>query len=207
MLEHRKRFWLVGCNGWAWRFLDHVSQISSYFPATETLPALDPGDLREWLAPLVADLGLNQLSASAGGAPGSQAAGADEAEAGLWSHLAELASGCPRIAADLWLGGLRVEQADTKGGLVQAAPGLPDLPSLTDEDRYLLHSLLIHGTMRRDHLAFSLGMPGHLLQPRIHWLLHEGLLQESEGELMVRPSHYPYLIKELANNSFFTGED
>ena len=83
---------------------------------------------------------------------------------------------------------------------------MPDLPTLTDEDRYLLHSLLIHGTMRRDHLAFGLGLPSHRLQPRIHWLLGEGLIETAAGELSVRPSHFPCLVKELTDNNFFTGE-
>lgn len=206
MLEHRNRFWLVGCNSWAWRFLDHVGQISSYFPEARTLPALNGADLREWLAPVTNDLGLNQTDASPPDHHESSDEGANDTEPDQWIQLSELSCGSYRIASELWLGGLRVDPDDESGRVRQSRPALPDLPSLTDEDRYLLHSLLIHGTMSRSHLAFGLGLPSHRLEPRIHWLLAEGVLQDSAGELSVMPGHYPCLVKELANSNHFTGE-
>ncbi|WP_216901450.1 hypothetical protein [Synechococcus sp. CCY 9618] len=202
ILERRDSFWLLGCSSWAWKFLDHVSQISSYFPAARFLPSLEGSELREWLAPVAEGLELKPETAAVPGGPET----AEDAAADRWSQLAELAAGSSRIAAELWLGSLRLAPADDEGGLRQVKPVLPDLPSLTDEDRYLLHSLLIHSTMRRDHLAFGLGLPSHRLQPRIHWLLGEGVIEETAGELAVRPSHYPCLVKELANNNFFTWE-
>ncbi len=192
-LERRDRFWLLGCNSWAWKFLDHVSQISSYFPEARILPAVEGAALRDWLAPVATDL-----------APAGSAG--QEADAELWCQLAELGAGCSRIAAELWVRGLRLDPDGGSQTLRQVRPSLPDLPSLIDDDRYLLHSLLIHGTMRRNHLAFGLGLPSHRLQPRIQWLLGEGLITESAGELSVRPSHYPCLVKELASNNFFTGD-
>ena len=204
--EHRDRFWLLGCNTWAWRFLDHVSQISSYFPDAITLPPLDGAALREWLSPVAADLGLEQTAGSVPDGSGAGAAAGDATAAALWSQLAELSAGSSRIAAGLWLDSLHPAKDGDAGALRQLRPALLDLPSLSNEDRYLLHSLLIHGTMRREHLAFGLGLPSHRLQPRIHWLLDEGLIEESAGELSVRPSAYPSLVKELANNNFFTGE-
>ncbi len=205
-LERRDRFWLLGCNSWAWTFLDHVSQISSCFPDALTLPPLDGTALREWLSPVAADLELEQTAGSLPDGSGAGDPAGDDAEAALWSQLAELSDGSSRIAAALWLDSLHPAKDGDAGALRQMRPALPDLPSLGDEDRYLLHSLLIHGTMRREHLAFGLGRPSHRLQPRIHWLLDEGLIEESAGELSVRPSPYPSLVKELANNNFFTGE-
>ncbi|CAK6689789.1 hypothetical protein [Synechococcus sp. CBW1107] len=205
-LEHRDRFWLLGCNSWAWKFLDHVSQISSYFPDATTLPPLDGPALAEWLAPVAADLGLSRPGAPAAGGPGSGDPAVPDAEADQWGQLAELAAGSSRIAAELWLEALRLAPDSDAGAVCLQRPALPDLPTLTDEDRYLLHSLLIHGTMRRDHLAFGLGLPSHRLQPRIHWLLGEGLIETAAGELSVRPSHFPCLVKELTDNNFFTGE-
>ncbi|MBC1260861.1 hypothetical protein FQK07_06160 [Synechococcus sp. BSF8S] len=206
MLEHRNRFWLVGCNSWAWRFLDHVSQISSYFPEARTLPALNGAELREWLAPVANDLGLNQTDASPPDHHESSGEGANDTEPDQWIQLFELSCGSYRIASELWLGGLRLDPDDEGGKVRQSRPALPDLPSLKDEDRYLLHSLLIHGTMRRSHLAFGLGLPSHRLEPRIHRLLAEGVLQDSAGELSVMPAHYPCLVKELVNSNHFTGE-
>lgn len=202
ILERRDRFWLLGCNRWAWRFLDHVSQISSYFPDARSLPPLDGPQLRQWLAPLVSGVGLEQVDA--GGQPSPEVD--QDPEADQWSQLAALAGGGPRIAAILWLESLRLESDSDGAEVRQVRPALPDLPSLTDEDRYLLHSLLIHGTMDLEHLAFGLGLPSHRLQPHIHCFLGEGLIEAKASELCVRPSHYPGLVKVLADNNFFTGE-
>lgn len=202
ILERRDRFWLLGCNRWAWRFLDHVSQISSYFPDARSLPALDGPQLRQWLTPLASGLGLQQ--SASGGHPSTDAD--EDPEVDQWSQLAALAGGGPRIAAALWLESLRLESDSDGAEMRQVRPALPDLPSLTDVDRYILHSLLIHGTMRSEHLAFGLGLPSHRLQPRIHWLLGEGLIEAKAGELSVQPSHYPGLVKALDDNNFFTGE-
>ncbi|EDY38268.1 conserved hypothetical protein [Cyanobium sp. PCC 7001] len=232
ILERRDRFWLLGCNRWAWKFLDHVSQFSSYFPNATTLPALDGEALRQWLAPVAEDLGLEPPDAE--GTPdrhrrgndhgGDDRGTSDPERTDHWDLLADAAEGSHRIGAELWLASLRrkppkeesgekeVEKEGEEPGeeeeeeLVAARPFLPDLPALTDEDRYLLHSLLIHGSQRRSHLAYGLGMPSHRLQPRIQWLLAEGVLQDTAGELGVRACHYPNLLRQLADNNFFTGE-
>ncbi|MCT0219101.1 hypothetical protein KQ304_08835 [Synechococcus sp. CS-1329] len=207
ILERRDRFWLLGCNGWAWKFLDHVSQINSYFPDARTLPALTGDDLRDWLAPVSHDLGLGRAADDqpndAGDGEHSKT-GAGETD--QWAQLADLSLGSFRIAAELWLGALRLDPDSEAGRLQQSRPALPTLPALTDEDRYILHSLLIHGALRRDHLAYGLGLPSHRLQPRIQRLLGEGLLRQSAAELCVQPGHYPALVKELANSNLFTGE-
>ncbi|SBO42263.1 hypothetical protein [Cyanobium sp. NIES-981] len=219
ILEQRERFWLLGCNRWAWKFLDHVSQFSSYFPDATPLPPLDGEALRQWLAPLVKDLGLDSPEAegqpdppSDADGPGGDGGGNGEAErADHWDLLADLAGGSHRIGAELWLASLRRRPTkegtgEGPGELVATRPFLPELPALTDEDRYLLHSLLIHGSQRRSHLAYGLGMPSHRLQPRIQWLLAEGVLQDTAGELGVRACHYPSVLRQLADNNFFTGE-
>ena len=204
--ERREHFWLIGCSSWAWKFLDYVSQISSYFPEARMLPALDGAELGDWLAPVAADLRLQPPSDSAASAQSSSDPDASEVEADHWSRLAELSSGCSRIAAELWVEGLRMVPDCAEVELREIRPCLPDLPNLKDRHRYILHSLLIHGTLHRDHLAFSLGVPGPRLHPDLHWLLGEGLLQESKGELSVRPFFYPSLVRDLAINNFFSGE-
>ena len=82
-LERRDRFWLLGCNSWAWRFLDHVSQISSCFPDALTLPPLDGAALREWLSPVAADLELEQTAGSLPDGSGADDPAGDDAEAAL----------------------------------------------------------------------------------------------------------------------------
>jgi hypothetical protein len=61
--------------------------------------------------------------------------------------------------------------------------------------------------MTRAHLAFSLGQQESQIQPRIQWLLRQGVLERSDGVLAVQSLHYAKLKAELANNNFFVGED
>lgn len=56
VLRDRSQFWLIGCNHWAWRYLDHVCQISAYFEQTLSLPALNSLELKQWLSPVETDL-------------------------------------------------------------------------------------------------------------------------------------------------------
>ncbi len=205
ILERPDLFWLLGCNSWAWTFLDQVCQISSYLPSARFLPALGGSELQDWLAPVVRELGLHQdgppRAGRASGDPAVEAMGQDP-----WAQLANLSAGSGPIAAALFVEALRLDPDDEKGPPRLVSPALSDLPTLTDEDRYVLHSLLIHGTLQQDHLAFGLGLPSHLLQPRLHALLAQGVIANTAGELSVRPSHYLSLVKDLANNNFFTGE-
>ncbi|WLT39191.1 hypothetical protein NON20_06015 [Synechocystis sp. B12] len=45
-------FWLIGCNSWAWDFLDFVGQVSAYFDDVRPLPVLTGKMLQNWLVPL-----------------------------------------------------------------------------------------------------------------------------------------------------------
>lgn len=214
-VHNRNCFWLFGCNRWAWDFLDFVCQISAYFSETYPLPHLDGEDLEAWLDPVVSTVIKTD----------------DHKEAdnplSYWGALATQSGGIGHIAAQLWLQSLRIqpelteakesqpnlsyftatEDEASQGQLSETSPTLPSLPSLLAMDRYLLHSLLIHGPMTRAHLALSLGEPESQIQSRVQWLLRAGVLKRGAGNLSIKAAHYTKLKTELANNNFFVGED
>lgn len=214
-VHNRNCFWLFGCNHWAWNFLDFVCQISAYFSETYPLPHLDGEDLQTWLDPVISTVIKTDDHKDA------------DNPLSYWGALATQSGGMSHIAAQLWLQSLRIQpeiiEADesqpqlsyftatedeaSQGKLCETSPVLPSLPSLLTMDRYLLHSLLIHGPMTRPHLALSLGEPESQIQSRIQWLLRMGLLQRGAGTLSVKAAHYTKLKTELANNNFFVGED
>ncbi|MBV5261250.1 MarR family transcriptional regulator [Synechococcus moorigangaii CMS01] len=218
VIQNRHCFWLMSCNHWAWDFLDFVGQISAYFNHVDTLPSLDGEMLQTWLAPIAQAI-----------LPPSPDDAAPETPQGdrldIWQSLSNQANGIGQIAASLWLQSLRIEpeQCDQHPDLrfdfgdrptapqpltlQQVKPSLPSLPSLTPEDLYVLHSVLIHSRMGRDHLALSLGESRSRIQARIQWLLRQGILQENQGTLSIQAAHYPRLKGELARNNFFVGED
>lgn len=224
-INHRSCFWVIGCSHWAWDFLDFVCQISAYFSEVKPLPELDGGMLKDWLDPItktVIKFEPNQIQLLK---ENKSEFSSDERRQAYWDSLASQSLGVSRIAAKLWLQSLRIEKAivenedlsQAKLGkttpqeqpfiLYETKPSLPDLPELTDIDRYLLHSLLIHGQITSAHLAFSLGQQEGQVQTRIQALLREGVLERSSGALAVQASHYPRLKAELENNNFFAAED
>ncbi|MDJ0571932.1 MAG: hypothetical protein QNJ53_23205, partial [Pleurocapsa sp. MO_192.B19] len=50
------RFWLIGCNSWAWQYLERIYQISAYLTNTVFLPSLNQEQMQEWLQPLMAEI-------------------------------------------------------------------------------------------------------------------------------------------------------
>lgn len=194
-------FWVIGCNQWAWDFLDFVSQISAYFREIKTLPELDGEMLQDWLKPILITYEYDGCEYSF-----------DEYSSSYWNSLASRSSHLASIAVRLWLDSLGLvqqpEYQDNCMRIIQTtSPALPNLPSLSNSDRYLLHSVLIHSQITRAHLALSLGETRSYIQSGIQDLLSQGLLEQEDGILTVGPLYYTKLKTELTNNNFFVGRD
>ncbi|MEQ8753662.1 MAG: MarR family transcriptional regulator [Coleofasciculus sp. G1-WW12-02] len=216
IIHNRNCFWVIGCNHWAWDFLDFVCQISAYFSEVKPLPELDGAMIQTWLNPIAKTIVEPEAIEDS----------EDNLGQAYWRTLASQSSGVSSIAVGVWLNSLRIERDQLEDGnlsqlnlsetattnktrftLRQTTPTLPSLPSLTGIDRYLLHSLLIHGQMSHTHLALSLGEAESQIQAQIQGLLRAGVLASSNGMLSVRAAHYAKLKIELTNNNFFVGED
>ncbi len=213
VVKDKSRFWLIGCNYSAWTFLDQVCQVSAYLEQVHPLPKLKGEALQKWLVPVTQELVAED----------------DDADMGktYWKSLASLASGVSSVAAQLWLQALRIRAADipdavseskpalTPQGLTleipvnlqQTKPILPSLPDLTATDRYLLHSLLLHGEMTRTHLALSLGESEQIVRSRVQMLQRAGVIVQQRDQLNIYPAYYPSLKTELINNNFLLGDD
>ena len=199
------RFWVVGCNHWAWAFLDRVCQISAYLEQPVNLPVLSGYELKQWLLPFFSDvmtlLNLEDMQAS------ELPITLDEGSDSYWSALSNLSSGMGATAARLWLKSLRVRTSQPQvRSLLPAKPALPSAMTLSILDRHLLHSLFIHGAMTRSHLALSLGEAERQIRDRIQVLRRAGVILQRGRQLSVHPAHYPRLFNELKNNNFLIGE-
>ncbi|MEM7768972.1 MAG: hypothetical protein AAF327_00495 [Cyanobacteria bacterium P01_A01_bin.37] len=64
IVDHRNYFWLVGCNRWAWHYLDKVCYLSAYLEHSFELPTLKALELRHWLTPLDQIAGLAPFASS-----------------------------------------------------------------------------------------------------------------------------------------------
>ncbi|MEO1394500.1 MAG: MarR family transcriptional regulator [Cyanobacteria bacterium J06634_5] len=221
------RFWVFGCNHWAWTFLDRVCQISAYLEQPLHLPELSGEDLKAWLQPILeSPLTLDHPFQEH---PFQERPFHIEPSGdSYWSALSNAASGIGATAATLWLNSLRIrvdksatltvekspataplpaETVPTKTvPLLPIKPTLPTLMSLDVMDRYILHTLLIHREMTRSHLALSLGEAERKIRSRLQVLRREGILLQRGRRLSIHPAHYPKLYSELKNNNFLIGE-
>lgn len=212
IVQDSSRFWLIGCNTWAWAFLDRVCQIRSYLGHVQPLPEMGGQDLQAWLASGVPDQML-------------QPAATETEDLDYWNALAKVAAGIGSVAAQFWLRGLRSQSVSLPeaasdlsrsdsldSSLVQERlqrtnPTSPRLPELTALDRYLLHSLLLHGGMTRSHLVLSLGEPEGKIRARLETLQRAGVIVQKKTYVRVDPSHYLNLRTDLRNNNFLIGDD
>jgi hypothetical protein len=254
--QDRSRFWVIGCNAWAWAFLDRVCRINAYLERAESLPRMDGVALHAWLRSLAEPLvparpedddeptlessnsaasgvAKHQAGESARGLSPSSESPAAEPKTQIgsdsyWNALANLSGGISTTAAYLWVRSLRLraetitdtfksmdpssvdsmrdfcDEVNLEFELVK--PTLPGLSRLDALDRYLLHSLLMHGPMSREHLTQSLGETERLVRTRVQVLKRAGVIVQQQGELTVNAIHYPKLRSELSNNNFLIGE-
>ncbi|MGK7910687.1 MAG: hypothetical protein AB4050_04275 [Synechococcus sp.] len=110
------RFWVIGCNHWAWEYLGIVSKMDSYFDRTVSLPALTGQELRHWLTPARQHLRISLPKVE------SLNPSADMA---YFDSLARVTGGLSSVAARLWLSSLQLVSSKkntvSKGSLAGAA--------------------------------------------------------------------------------------
>ncbi|MBE9099854.1 hypothetical protein [Vacuolonema iberomarrocanum] len=209
---HRQScFWIIGCSSWAWAFLERVCRTSTYLEQVSPLPKLTDEELRDWLASLVKEaIFLNDSRDISAAKAGDRQS--------YWSALANLSEGRSTIAAQLWLHSLGIQAADLPDdesaslapedlSLCLRKPVLPSLPKLDQTDRYLLQSLLIHGSLTQAHLTLSLGEAETQVRSRLQILRREGVVRHDRDRITLNPGHLPRLRNELSNNNFLVGEE
>ena len=206
-------FWLIGCNSWAWQYLNKIHQINAYLTNTILLPPLQDEATKEWLEPATTKLNLNWQA-------DNEALQAKTKEARLkhqeldeiakvqqdyYEKLADISQGISNVVGDLWWRSLKIDPTETDTENIRyviTKPKLPDIPSLLVEDRYLLYSLLLHGGMSLAHLTASLGKNESIVKSRTQYLLQNGVIGKEQNLLYVNPAYYPKLKSLLSNNNF-----
>lgn len=210
-LSRRERFWIVGCNTWAWEYLDRVCQLSVSFEEKLKLPALQPTDLKDWLEPLCETISCQFDPESQ---PSQDVAEAEEKD-GVWEsksqryyfeRLADRSLGCASIAARLWLRSLHRRQ-DREGIFIKRVL-LPEPPELSQSDRFLLYAIGLHGTLTIPELAKSLGEAELTALKQVRSLERLRVIGEVEDRgFGLSPLFYPRLHSDLKNNQFLVGEE
>ncbi|WP_017327492.1 hypothetical protein [Synechococcus sp. PCC 7336] len=208
ILKDPNRFWIVGCNHWAWEYLSYACQLNAYFDCSFSLPFLSGAELQAWLTPtrkLLTQL-MPQVTPPD-----------DRLEEAFFDKLACTTMGLSSVAPQLWLTSLQLDEskpAAEEEGQPTAAPKMtfsrpsaPKLPSVAHGDRYLLYSLLLHSGLQLQHLALSLGESEGLIQARVKELSRAGLIIQRQRVLRIHPYYYPALRSDLSGNNFLIGKD
>lgn len=211
---HSSIFWLIGCNSWAWQYLENIFQVSAYFNQSINLPTLDDVQLKEWLSPLTQEikplwledrewLKIKQKELKQAKRKKLVLDEVQKVQERYYLTLADLSQGVATIASDLWRRSLFLKETTDQEISYQIEKAkLPELPELVATDFYLLYSLLLHGGMSLSHLALSMGKNQSLVKARTQYLLQAGVIYKEQDILMICPSYYPKLKSILNNNNF-----
>ena len=229
LLNNRSQFWLIGCNHWAWQYLDAVCRLGSYFENTLSLPALQDFELKEWLTPVSETIqfdfgnGRDNQNNNLDVDDDNDEHWSSPSEQNYFEPLAKTSLGLSTVAARLWLLSLGIQEQEDKSANSDASEAednpsptlslertnltLPNLPELTKDDRYLLFSLCLHGGLNLPELALSLGERQSRVRDQVQVLWRAGILACKKGLFEVNSVHYPRLRRDLVNNHFLIGGD
>ncbi|MEL6551834.1 MAG: hypothetical protein AAFQ63_00035 [Cyanobacteria bacterium J06621_11] len=93
-------------------------------------------------------------------------------------------------------------QPPSQLALIASVPKLPALPDLSQNDLYLLYSLIMHGDLTIKALAESLGDAPNIVNNQVQILRGLGVIEQKGNVLKANPAYYPRIRRELARNNF-----
>jgi len=113
----------------------------------------------------------------------------------LWDH----AGGNPRVALHFWLRSLALVPGRTDRVRVRLfeAPSASALDLLDDDRRFLLASVVLHGTLTAAEASRTLREPLANCQIRLASLEREGWLREADGRYAVTTHWYREVLRQL----------
>ena len=202
----KNRFWIVGSGQVGWEYLNSMYNLEAYCGRVDSLPAIAPEKLQEWLDPIIDELNITfdepridkQLLD-----------GDKDNKAHYFDLLADISQGISIVAVQGFLKSIHHQEVDGEDEslpqekiLVAQTPKLGKLPTLESADRYLLYSLLLHGDLTLATLAASLGDDQAEVQARVQVLRRQGVIEQRERVLKINPIYYPQLKRHLAVNNF-----
>ncbi len=217
ILKDSSRFWVVGCNQWTWNYLNCVYQVNTCFENIFPLPTLDAVQLKQWLTPISETLDIDfgeSTNDSDHALEDEQENWSSKNEKQYFERLANISEGFSQTAAYLWLDSLQtvkpLETSDSQTVDNQKEPSekrlmikrasFPSLPQLTKEDRYLLSSIGLHGTISLSALAISLGEAENQIRMQVKKLKRTGIIVQNQELLRFNPIYYYQIKRDLIDN-------
>lgn len=202
---------LIGCNAWAWHFLQAAIFADKILPAPHTLKPYDANRLKHWLRSMVEDDSDSELKLKFYGRYNQD----DDADtpSKFYFQLAALSRGAPWIAWAMLRARLELEpdDAELSHRQRQQAEDVTNLwisptmersipHQLRSAGQLVLHSLLIHGPMTMDELQITL--PSISDFNVVHGLQRLGLLEFDQQKFRCAAAMYHTIRSELSTAGF-----
>lgn len=217
---------LVGCNTWAWAYLQHVWP--GRIDRVLTLQAFDAARLARWFRQLAGEESdfareFLQFDEATDDSPSADPTPDSARVESFLNHLASYSRGIPGVARSLWRRSLVADPAtesstsDDDGGRdgpacvagaydwSQFEP--PSMPSDTGGDaRFVLHAILLHGGLTADTLVRLLPLTRHAIRQALHELGDAELVARDENVWQVTPQGYPAVRRSLREHGYIGGD-
>lgn len=209
----QERCWILCFYRPAWRYLERLgTTMNMHLVQTIVdLTGLESKDLRA-LTTTLAQASGHQLNfdglASTGALAGDLDVERERAIESYYRLLSSASHGNPSIALDLWARSLtEVPDADGDGDPEWTVRILPemrgaDLPSLGDEQLFVLAALRVQGELRESELTEVLNMGASKVRSLVRQLRSDGLVVEGKRGLQVRHRRLPAVTTLLRRRNF-----
>lgn len=207
-----KRHCVIGCNSWAWRFLEKSIDAELILPTGMTGQAFDAKRLRDWFVETAAESGVDDLTfrLSKDGQDVLEFTDNGQPKSEFLAVLAAKSFGIPWVAWHVWRSCLRVvpeereqikQRFPNERTVWVASPADFTLPSAQAASALLiLHALLIHGTMRADEL--QLALPSIVSSNLLSGLVISGVVKRDDDTFACSPVAYPMVRRALASAGY-----
>ncbi|WP_330204241.1 hypothetical protein [Cyanobacterium sp. Dongsha4] len=208
--KDENKFWIIGCNHWLWLFLVKIYRWDAYIENAWDLPLLSQENLRDILLPVLGlvEFDWNDLRKFLVELPNQNQDDNNvmsQLQAKYFENLANLSQGCLNIASQLCFNSLRYVKNEETGlsRLKINNPQFPDLPSITQSDRYLLFCIGLHNHLNKLDLADILGDDPIYITSQIECLINLKLIHFLDYQnIAINPLFYPKLSQDLKDNHF-----
>ena len=202
-----ERHCVIGCNSWAWQFLQKALGARRLLPAGLTFNAFHSDRLSDWLTDLA------EHEDEQGGQHDPVFRLAESGEIAADDYFAKLAArslGIPWVAWQLWRRSLRLgpnqknldqQKFPDERTLWVSEVEVFSLPSLhVDVSLLTLHALLIHGSLSADELDTV--TPNVDASNVLPLLMEADLIDETKGRFWCVPAAYPLIRSQLIDAGF-----
>ncbi|MDY7021414.1 MAG: hypothetical protein SWJ54_08630 [Cyanobacteriota bacterium] len=218
ILKDQSRFWLIGCNQWAWKYFDCIYKVSGCFQEKFYLPTLNAIELKKWLTPVYEDIELefdvleSQEEDSLKDEQEEEKDWISKKEKRYFERLANVSEGLSQAAAHLWLDSLRYVQTPDSDDQQEKHHYLkrvllPKLPEIDRDERYLLASIGLHREISLSDLILSLGEKDLIVRMQLQKLLKIGVIVCQNEQIFLEPTYYSRLKRDLMDNRILVGDE